>query len=208
MNDCLAKRVFIHELYKYCMTREPLCTVTTDLIRVLHKYGVYNYLHKYVVGGVFPNNKIGKQMVKHNINSNQQEIWSRGFLIIGATRFLRVHPNFVVHPLYQCLKRDMPLRNSIMNIIRMLTIVEEDEQMLCTGCDEVVTNSVDHVMMRCTALLDVHAEARIVALSDTDTIDILLGKEFPDLTQHNHIQCELYKQVGKFIHSAIAILAI
>ena len=70
----------------------------------------------------------------------------------------------------------------------------------CTGCDEVVTNSVDHVMMRCTALLDernsiwdrhldsidVHAEARIVALSHTDTIGILLGKEFPDLTKQNH----------------------
>ena len=116
MNDCLTKRVFIHELYKYCMTRQPLCTVTTDLIRVLHKYGVYTYLHKYVVGGVFPNKKIWKQMVKHNINSNQQEIWSRGLLIKGATRFLRVYPNFVVHPLYQCLKRNMPLRNSIMNI--------------------------------------------------------------------------------------------
>ena len=91
----------------------------------------------------------------------------------------------------------------------------------CTGCDEVVTNSVVHVMMRCTALLDernfiwdrhldsidVHAEARIVALSDTDTIDILLGKEFPDLTKQNHIQCELYKQVGQLIHSAIEILA-
>ena len=69
-------------------------------------------------------------MVKHKINSNQQEIWSTsGLLINGATRFLRVHPNCVVHPLYQCLKRNMPLRNSIMNIIRMLTIVEEDEQM-------------------------------------------------------------------------------
>ena len=68
-----------------------------------------------------------------------------------------------------------------MNIVKLLTIVEEDEPMLCTACGDILTDSVDHVMMKCRELLverniwdhilynmNVHSEVRFVAKSDKE----------------------------------------
>ena len=218
MNDCITKRVFLHELYISRFKGLDVKTATGDLIRVLHKYDIHNYLHRYSVGSSFPGKIPWKHIVKENISRVENSNWSGGLVRKGALRFHEIHPTLSVHPLYKYLCKDLSLRQQIMNIVKLLTIVEEDEPMLCTACGDILTDSVDHVMMRCRELLvernimwdhildnmNVHSEVRFVAKSDKEAIHILLGKCDPDID----ITSKMYMEVGNFISNVIAILGI
>ena len=221
MTDCITKRVFINEMYKMVVYGKTNETVTSDLVRILDKYNLCHYLHAYATGSDFPDKTAWKAIVREEIARVEQTSWCNGLIDKNVIRYRRIQPQLEPNVLYKCLRNNLEQRQSIMHIIMFLTIIENDEPMLCTACGQIVTDSVEHVMVRCSSLInertdmwdiildsvEVQAEAALVARDDTETLDILLGKDAPDVIPHS-IKAKVYNEVGLFIQKAISLLGI
>ena len=55
--------------------------------------------------------------------------------------------------LYDTMSRNIEHKHNIMLLIRFISTVDNDEDMLCTFCDKVITDTVEHVILRCEGLL-------------------------------------------------------
>jgi len=221
MTNCITKRVFIYEMYNTIVYGKTTETVTGDLVRVLNKYNLYDYLYTYITGSDFPDKTAWKAIVRLEIERVEQSSWRNGLSEKNVVRYQRIQPQLQSSLLYKCLRNNLKQRHSIMHIIMFLTIIEHDEPMLCTACGQIVTDSVEHVMMRCASLVDerndmwnrildsveVQAEAELVARDDLETLDILLGKNSPDLIP-DHIKANVYNEIGLFIQKAASLLGI
>ena len=209
---CLTKKVFMSQLYQYIFMSDKTKTLTSDYIAVLQKYDLYSYLLMYLKGGHFPDKLAWKHIVKVQVTRIEELSWKTNLQKKNATRYLRVQPTLNINTLYVHIKHNLCIRDKLMGIIYMLTIVENDEIMLCDACNNTLTDSVDHYLMRCCKfsalrntmwndLLDtvsVHSEAYLLSMADSDILDILLGKLCPDIFISDQ-NVEFLTIVGKYI---------
>jgi len=216
----ITKLVFIHEIY-ICLFETCTNTITSDLVRILKKYNLYAYLLNYLKGRQFPDKQAWKHIVKENISKVEEAKWRIGLINKNANRYLRVQPYLQINQLYRIIKKNLFIRDKIMNLVKLLTIVEEDELMLCPGCDDILTDSVDHYFMRCKLFIhqrnkmwdkildsmDVHAEVRLIAKDDVDMLDILLGKESVEIINNENVT-DIYCSIADYVVHIFKVLEI
>jgi len=219
MKRGITKHVFINELYNYVFTGCTNNTITGDLIRVLIKYNLLNYLVTYAKGGTFPDKIIWKHIVIDEISKVEERLWKYGLCSKGVSRYQRVQPLLQVNKMYNLIRSNLNQRENIMYIVRILSIIEEGEPLLCPGCGKIFTDAADHVINRCSSLIkqrndmwnnildniDVTSESLFISKDEEETLDILLGKDAPDIFSEDY-RLSLTKEVGYYISEAINIL--
>ncbi len=146
---CITKKVFMYEIYHCILNLDASRTITSDFIHVLKKYDLYQYLVAYLKGGSFPEKLAWKYIFRNEVHRIEQVNWRINLRNKGVNRYRRIQPDLNVNILYIAIKSNLALRQKLMPIIYMLTIVEEDEIMMCPECNNTLTDSVDHYVMRC-----------------------------------------------------------
>jgi hypothetical protein len=191
-SNSIVKHVFLNEMYSYVMFGSPTKSITSDLYNVTNKYGLSQYLICYLQGGTFPERYAWKCIVKEQIHVSEERKWKRGLFEKDADRFWGIQPCLKPNILYRIMKDNMEHKHCWMLLIKMLTIVQTDECMLCTLCGKVLTDSVEHILLRCEGLLHervefwdtlldgipVFAEAELLRKEDKDVVKILLGQQW------------------------------
>ncbi len=112
------------------------------------------------------------------------------------------------------------MREDIMVMLRMLTITQCDDEMLCPVCDSVLTDSVEQYLLRCEALLpersvmidefldnvSVEAESRIMYMDNNDLLQLMLGKDWDGYTDDERLSsCAIIAKHIKTITTTIGI---
>lgn len=191
-SNSIVKHVFLNEMYKSCIFGTTAKSITNDIYNVINKYGLSHYLVCYLQGGTFPDRYAWKYVVKEQIHSFEELKWKRGLFAKEADRFWAIQPCLQPNILYSFMKDNVEHKKYWMLLIKMLTIVQSDERMLCTLCGSVVTDSVEHILLRCEGLLQeradlwdklldgisVFAESELFRKEDNDVIKILLGQQW------------------------------
>ena len=134
-----------------------------------------------------------KNILKYSThNLSEERKWKRGLFAKDADRYWGIQPCLKPNILYRIMKDNIEHKHCWLLLIKMLTIVQTDECMLCTLCGKVLTDSVEHILLRCEGLLDervefwdkvldgipVLAEAELLGKEDKDIVKILLGQQW------------------------------
>jgi exonuclease III len=217
----ITKRVFLHEIYNSMLTVSDRKTITSNLVQTMHKYSMFKYLMTYLSGGEFPVKRAWKSLVKEHVYVVELEKWTSGLIQKDVYRYRRVQPKLEPNQLYHVIRLKPVIKHNIMLLIKMLTIIDVDEDMLCTLCHKTLTDSVEHVMMRCEGLLeerntmwdklldsvDVYAEVHLLNQGDSNILDIMLGRKWSKLTEDVEIGT-FYNIVAEFAEQAQSKLGI
>ena len=175
----------------------------------------------YLSGGEFPVKRAWTSLVKEHVHAVELEKWTNGLIKKDVYRYRRVQPKLEYNQLYNVIRSKPLAKQNIMLLIRMLTIIDHDEDMLCTLCHKTLTDSVEHVMIRCEGLLqerntmwdklldsvDVYAEVHLLNQGDSNILDILLGRKWSKLTEDVNIGI-FYNIVAEFAEEAKSKLGI
>ena len=216
----LTKHIFLHEIYNVVLCKYS-ANITCNLFDTLKKYDMIDFIHRYIQGGELPGKQAWKSMVKDNIQQQEQIKWINGLHSKHVFRYCRVQPTLSPNRLYGVIQNNLHLRDSIMVMVRLLTIVDDGDTMLCSLCGKIATDFVEHVMMRCEGLLterncmwnkildnvDVHVEVKLLNKTDDTMLDILLGSEW-DIPQDALDVSTFTITVSEFINCAIDRLAV
>ena len=188
--DSLLKHVFLNEMYNILMYGAKEKSITTDLYHVIKKYDILKYVVCYLQGGRFPNRLVWKSIIKKQIMLYEEYIWWSGLVAKDSRRLGIIQQGIKPNALYGTMSRNIEHKHNIMLLIRFISTVDNDEDMLCTFCDKVITDTVEHVILRCEGLLSdrtimwnaildgisVQSEANLLNKPDQDILCILLGK--------------------------------
>ena len=208
----ITKEIFLHQAYVYIMSNSiPTNSITSSLFQVLSKYDLEHFLMCYLKGSEFPNKIEWKSIIKKAVEVKEQTKWQEGLMRKEAYRFARIQTELQPNRLYSVMKRNLGSRSILLLMIQMLTVFEDDEDMQCSLCGNILTDSIEHIMMRCEGLIEertllwdkimdsisVNAEADIMQRTDRDVLDILFGKEWAHLNIDN--MDSFYISVAEYI---------
>ena len=188
----IVKFVFLHEIYNCILCPSTGKSITMNLYNVLNEYGLIDCVLSYLQGGSFPDKFAWKAIVREKVYQSEELKWKNGLFRKDASRYWEVQRNLRPNIIYHIIKTNPNEKKKLIVLIKALTIIQNDEDMLCTLCQCVVNDSVEHVLLRCEGLLDercrmwddildaldVHIEAKLLNLEDHDILRIMLGKQW------------------------------
>ena len=106
-----------------------------------------------------------------------------------------------MHLFYEIMKRHKRFKASLLSMIKLTTIPIHYEDQICLSCGQTYTDVVNHCIAECNDLmqirndlwdvivdvLDVGSSVTLFNKTDSDVIDILLGKSWENLSDRDHI---------------------
>ena len=122
-----------NEMYNFMLKDRREHNITSDLGCVIHKYNMSPYLFTYLSGGEFPTKRAWKALVKEHIHNVEYEKWTTMLIQKNVCRYRRVQPKLEPNRLYNVVREKPNLKSTIMLLIKMLTIIDNDEDMICTS---------------------------------------------------------------------------
>ena len=188
----IVKWIFLHRIY-CCIFDTHNCGITYDLFNVMRQYDLHTFLYAYLYGGDFPLKQVWKSLVKDKIEMSETRIWQNGLRLKNSSRFLSIQSNLKPNFMYYVLCQNRNKKEDIMTMIRLLTIIQNDDEMLCILCNQTLTDSVEHYLLRCTALIpqrtvmideymdnmNVFAETQLLNMDLENQLCIMLGQSWP-----------------------------
>jgi len=197
----IVKHIFLCQIYSILFVPMAInCnSFTYDLWLTLLKYDNIDLVLSYLTGDKIENKKTWKRIVDYVIHSREEHIWKQGLRMKGANRFLRIHNELAVHPIYTIIKERMPLRAELLNTIKLLAYPEISETEQCELCQCDYVDTVEHFLLRCQGriqdrtaawdkildCLDCEAEALLLNQSEEMILDTLLSKHWDLLKNSN-----------------------
>lgn len=77
----LHKQIFIKRIYAYLGGAAPISMgFVPDIISILQKYELYNYLEDYLNNGVFPSKAVWRNLVTRRIHDREEQSWRQRML--------------------------------------------------------------------------------------------------------------------------------
>jgi hypothetical protein len=203
-NHNIIKHVVLHELYEQVLSPSLITTnnLTADYVSLMNKYGLSNYLVRYLHGGQFPQKTQWKAIVNDQVNKDAQANWSQNLKTKKANRFVNIQPTLKHNALYGVIKRNKYARNAILLLIQLLSIPDNCNVFVCNLCNKQTDDYVEHILIRCEQLLEerndlwenivnvlgVKAEVELFCKEDEDIMRIMLGKEWQYLNKDQYDQ--------------------
>lgn len=200
-SESIQKLLFINRLFSYLYeaAKKPLGFVS-DVIGVLRKYDLYNFLEEYLEYGNIPNAKVWKKLIIHKISSRQMVIWKHG---VGHKKELEhygtIHTFLQPLELWNVAKRNPYFINAITNTVNILcgnipdvfvkATIDDGECYTCKLCKYNFCEIGMHFITQCPISatrreemlaqvmdsVDVHHCAELFNLGDLDFYRALLG---------------------------------
>ena len=189
-SSTVTKHIFLNQVYNQILKDTAYPSITNDLVSVIKRYNLVNYLYTYLAGSNFPDKVIWKSIVKENIYINELSKWKHGLLKKGCFRFINVQNDLKENIIYTIIKSNLNVKSDLMLLMKMLTVPENYEQSQCDLCQALVNDPVEHTFLQCQSLisersgmwdlilnnLDIQLEAVLFSMSDENMVEILLGK--------------------------------
>jgi len=130
----IVKHVFLYEIYSCIMFGITSKSITNDLYGVMDRYGLAQNLVRYLQGGTLPDKPAWKAIVKEQMNISEELKWKSGLTVKDARRYWEIQQSLKPNVLYSIIKAHPQQKQCLMTLVKMLTIVENDEDMLCLRC--------------------------------------------------------------------------
>ncbi len=213
----LAKEVFLFLATRYNTSTSKLTLgYVPEIVRVLNKYNLLNYLTVYIHGGTFPSKVQWKAIVKNRVRIVQTNLtMSRMQYDVDFTKFLKV-VNSINLPskFWLCVRKYPNMLSKVRRLVIEFTGTDRTTGVfkLCENCGMFYQDNLQHVLVVCsgydtrreqlwmnlTNLVGVHL-AEVVYNLDSDTqVTNLLGADNTVLTDVN-TQVDAIKLVAQFM---------
>lgn len=218
----ITKQIFLRRLFTYLQDitdRTPLGFIP-DIMVILQKYNLMNYIHEYSLNHTFPNTSAWKKIVKNTLfrfettNFKQTLQTDDDFV-----RFKEVHDIIRPSILWQTVTTTAELK--LMHfIIKCLVLIPKQEIQICPKCDRDYQDPLKHIVMSCTATVNIrtslwdyivdtlspNCSVTLCSLDNEEFLHVLLGKrlavledEFPEQKDYfTFVKC-----CAKFINCAV-----
>jgi hypothetical protein len=147
-----------------------------------------------------PSKLAWKSLIRGSLQDVEQRKWSEMLSVKQANRYHNIQPYLTKNIIYDTTERNIHMRSHLQLLIKILSVPENYYlPMMCELCNRVVTDSVEHIFMRCEQLVDqrnalwdglldsfgVSAEVDLFNREDGDILEILLGKKWSYLEYDN-----------------------
>ena len=197
----LSKIVFVTQLYNCLLgtIKNTQSGYTAEIIEITKIYNVHTYLMRYATGGMFPNKKTWKCIVKEHIaeqdfTSNIDRLLKKN----DVKRYVRIY-NGQHHLFYDIMTRYPQCKKELMAMVKVFVIPETYQTIAhCRMCMKRYEDPVQHAIVECTAqnvyrdilwdkiigFLDVTSSVNLFNRDDDDFVDILFGKQWDELETH------------------------
>ena len=120
--DTLTKQIFLCEMYSCLLSTLSCQNITSDLIDVLNKYRMLDNFKIYLQGGTLPGKKDWKILVRESVMLHEHSKWQHELQSKGAFRYQRVQPVLAPNHLYDIIRRNLNMKDSIMILVNLLSL--------------------------------------------------------------------------------------
>ena len=186
----LEKDVFLYRLAEHIMLADTNIIMKgfiPDVVNILRKYGLTEYLENYCLRAEFPPKVPWKNSVKRAVKEQQKELYQTGLLSKGAERVQRVHNELRPFILYCVAKRNPDCKRQLLNLAKLQTVAVSLAR--CPLCYAISADMVQHIFTYCqvlnelrndlwdqiTNLLGVELSVTLFQKTDSEIVDIFLG---------------------------------
>ena len=149
------KQMFVRRLYAYIDNPGNSKGFIPDIVRILHKYGLYSYFEHYLQSATFPSKYAWKTKINKEITGLVERSWQARLLNdneSNLTGFARLHFSF--KPNSMLYFSTLYKKYQIQSINAMSLIGRSYSRSyitICTRCNLSVENSAFHSILFCTA---------------------------------------------------------
>ena len=154
------KSFFVDRLFSYLngLVAKPLGFIH-DIMRILSKYNLSNYLTDYIKDGTLQSERTWKNLVIEKISKHQIDIWHEGSMEKAElSNYRRIHNKIEPLHLWHVAKRaPIYIREvtTLVNIIcgnvpkaLMNAVIDEDVYFKCRVCEKTFSNVPRHFIKR------------------------------------------------------------
>ncbi|PJE78122.1 hypothetical protein CI610_02944 [invertebrate metagenome] len=184
-------RVFISRFFMYIVNNCSQKGFIPDIVRILKKYNLYEYIVLFLDDGSFPNKIHWKSLIYKSVSNYETNAWlHRMSNDADFTRFLLLHDDLKPHYLWQLALRHPNFLYNIGYIMKLIVTVRvSNVQLLCHHCGLFYTDFVTHVILQCSvtdnirdnlwciiaSISSIELSTYLHSLPDYSLIHILLG---------------------------------
>ncbi len=157
---CLHRRVFMIRLIRWKWNPDEITGFIPDLIGILRKYSLWEYMDNFLQSGDFPSKSEWKKLVMESIKHVENESWK---MKVQRYDQLRLYNQVVKEPTLN-LWLHFSLENSEMadrvsKIVKILCgsfyvngtrFIGENKQFFCDSCGKYFINPVKHALLYCS----------------------------------------------------------
>jgi hypothetical protein len=146
-----AKDIFIFRMVQSCSPNHSTLGYFNDLVSVLKKYHLVQYLHEYVNSGMFPSNIVWKNIVRDCINKHEEAAWYARMETIEFAPFYFIHPCFADSYIWRLCRQEPSMASFCRGVISMLSrLCGYKIDTLCSKCGCIFNDDVYHCMFECS----------------------------------------------------------
>jgi len=194
MADCIHKQLFLKRAFEYIMGRN-ITGFIADIWTITHKYEIAHYMKRYLCGGTMPNKMQWKALVRDRVDEYNVRHYMEYADSMLYTHVVGSRGQGTI--LYRIAKRNPLCARSLIAMAKLLTIPDERGTCACCGLD--FDSIVNHVIHRCTYLidlrnslwdtiidiLDVHSSVELFNMDDEAITQVLLAKHWRRLSEQD-----------------------
>ena len=223
----LHKRVFTARLFSalWSETKKSYGFIP-DIIRILKKYSLYNYLEIYLESLQFPSKPTWKKLVSERIHHSENTAWREAMVEKPALiHFRQVHTQ--LEPLIHWeVARENPFhREKITNLVNLLcgnipaaiisAVSNQGQYFKCNHCGKLIRDIGKHFVMECPKVNDerndfydklddiisTQQSCYIHNLDDDDKYDCLLSSKFVRVDEDYDTKSKVLLLVASLIYN-------
>jgi hypothetical protein len=210
----LAKKIFIERLYQqiYTTAENSGLGFIPDMLRVLMKYGLEQYLHEYTLSSRFPSKSQWSPIVALSVKSLEERNIIVNFNHPKLKRFAQIYSTSLhVHPIW-CLEHKTQGRRQYLLDFAKLNggLCDFEGSKICIYCDKHFCDYLNHYIHSCTKYdstreffwclvlneFSVSFSSYLYNLMDEEITEVILGRT-PDTLLSNEEHSAFLKMSAK-----------
>ena len=151
----ISKKIFIVRLFSFFIdTNRIHYRFIPDVINILYKYQLHDYLIDFLSTSTFPDKQSWKIIVNSTVNSVQSDEWnSRIYSDTDFRRFINIHKSVMMNNFWNKATSCGAIRDYYF-ITKMLTVVPDSTPGVCSICVRNFSDVYVHACCNCNGTSD------------------------------------------------------
>ena len=211
-NHTLARKIFNFQMFLQCSPySQPVKHgFEQDIVKIVQKYNLWNYIETYLNCGTFPAKKHWKHIIKESMCISNAMTWTtRTYADPDFIRFIQIFPHpYTPSKIWHAARRYPHLFYKFAKLAKLSVTTQKDtkEQTLCDVCGILYKDKVEHILLVCDVsaintfwnrvidYFSVELSSKLFMLPDDQLANCMLGADIPGFDY-----CENTELYSKFM---------
>ena len=151
--NSMVSTVFLYRCFQWRHSTTPVHHgFVPDTVSILEKYGLTDFLIRFLEEGVFPAQNRWKRVFKKHVTAYERHCWSERLKVSEDFRFFRsVHTELVPSNIWRVAKGKPSSLHFFKHLVRLCCTIHIVYEVACHHCGALCENIVEHLIFECSS---------------------------------------------------------